>query len=241
MILRPSITFMDYQKRGAFNEAASWFISDFLIKTLAQQNKVSLFLSGGTTPRTIYKYLSHFALPWERVDIGLVDERWVNEDDSGSNTALIKRTLLQNNGRAARFTLMKSRHKTAKAAQCNLNKNYQPLLKQRSLAVLGMGPDGHTASWFPGADGLEDALNLQSKPAVQAITAIPSKVTGPYLERMTLTLSALLQCDQILLLISGSEKIQVLQHVLDTYDPAYPISHLLQVAGKRITIMALTS
>ena len=73
------------------------------------------------------------------------------------------------------------------------------------VAILGMGTDGHTASWFPHCQGLDRALASKG-PRVTNITANPSKVTGDYLDRMTLTLSAIKNARLILLLLTGDEK-----------------------------------
>ena len=71
--------------------------------------------------------------------------------------------------------------------------------------VLGLGSDGHTASWFPHAQGLGQALSEKAGP-VAAIRAAPSDVTGAHLDRLTLTLTALKNARLILMLISGQEK-----------------------------------
>jgi len=70
-----------------------------------------------------------------------------------------------------------------------------------------MGPDGHTASLFPHAQGLEHGLTTQQ--TVCAINAIESDVTGSITERMTLTLNAIANSKVVKLLISGEEKLEV--------------------------------
>ena len=196
----------------------------------------SLFLSGGSTPGPVYEALSKLDLPWDSVDVGLVDERWVDESDKGSNAALIRRTLLQGKGKVANFIPMKTADPSPQAGQSPIALMYKSLISTQSLAVLGMGTDGHICSWFPNSQGLDKAVDPKNKRYVQAITANKSKITGDYLDRMTLTLSALNKCKAVLLLISGDEKKRVFEDALNGAD--YPVSHLLKHSDNdRLTVL----
>lgn len=218
-----------------FNAAASDYMAAHLTELACSGGDVSLFLSGGSTPGPIYKALSNYPLAWDKVHTGLVDERWVDEQDKGSNAALIRKTFLQNRAANAHFTPMKTSHKTAEAARNICEASYSPLTKNKSLAVLGMGPDGHTASWFPNAQGTQQALDPKNTHTVQAIMAKPSVVTGTYLERMTMTLTGLLSCEALLLLIKGQKKLDI----LETANQDHPITALLNSASDKLTIMYL--
>ena len=78
-------------------------------------------------------------MPWEKVKIGLVDERWVDETDAGSNGAFIRKTLLQNHATKADFISMKTSHKTAIAGQMTVEGHYLKIPQPYSAVVLGMG------------------------------------------------------------------------------------------------------
>ena len=178
-----------------------------LEQALQQRSAATLLLSGGSTPAPLYRKLSQTALDWSRVDVALVDERWVDSEDASSNERLIRETLLQDAATAARFTGMKNNHLTPFSGEAECNLAYAKLPRPFDLCLLGMGPDGHTASLFPGARGLDDALN--KKLLCAAIHAQRSEVTGDNLERMTLTPWGLLQSRRLILLISGDEKWRV--------------------------------
>lgn len=219
--------------RANFEDCAAGVILSSLDDAIKSSGNASLFLSGGSTPGPIYEKLSATMFAWDSVKVGLVDERWVPETDAGSNAALIKRTLLQNEMKNTSFTPMKNRSKSAELGQAQAEENYKNLFNSPAIAVLGMGTDGHVCSWFPNAKGVEAAIDTHNLNVVQAITATPSKVTGAYLDRMTLTLSALERCQKILLLISGAEKKVVLDRAMNSSDSSLPVSHLLALAASK--------
>lgn len=223
----------------AFEAHAVDVITSHLREQLQNHDHAELFLSGGSTPGPIYHALSRQNLAWDKVLVGQVDERWVPLSDNGSNGALVRRTLLRNNAAPAQFIRMKSRHKTAKAGLESLEADYTSFQFKPAIAILGMGPDGHTAGWFPDSSGIGEALNPETSRRVVAIQAKPSPVTGSYLERITLTLSALRACNALLVLTKGADKLEVLQQAVTDRPDTLPISHLLNVAGHKMTCLHL--
>lgn len=221
------LAFKSLKSRDALYDAATRQIAAYVREELDARGTASLLLSGGSTPGPVYQNLSTIALGWKDVNIGLVDERWVDECDPGSNAALIRRTLLQNNAKPATFLPMKTLHETAAAGQKAVETSYSDLVNINSLAVLGMGTDGHVCSWFPQSQGLGSAVDPKNKHLVQAICAKKSPVTGDYLERMTLTLSALKKCKSVLLLISGNEKRDVIERAFESTSDDLPVSLIL--------------
>lgn len=178
-----------------------------LEKSLARQSTTTLLVSGGSTPAPLYRRLSGADLDWTNIDIALVDERWVKADDAASNERMLHETLLRDRAARARFTGMKNDAPTPAAGADACNREYARLSAPYALCLLGMGPDGHTASLFPNARGLGQAL--ASKRHCEAIRAQRSEVTGDNLERMTMTPWAILQARKLILLISGDDKWQV--------------------------------
>lgn len=232
----PSPKIIKFSSRARLVKTTTHHMAVHILQNARAGKASSLFLSGGSTPGPVYEALSHESLPWEQVKIGLVDERWVDETSAGSNAVLIRKTLLQNQAKSADFTPMKTTHKTPQDGQASVEQNYKPLLEARGLAILGMGTDGHVCSWFPNSDGLKGAINPKGRKAVQAIRAHKSKVTGEYLDRMTLTRAALTRCQSVLLLITGEEKLAVLNAALTGQNPDLPVTHLFGLSPESFTI-----
>lgn len=227
--------------REAVADVAVDMIASAVLDDVRNHGAATLMLSGGSTPKAAYAALSHIDLPWSNVSIGLVDDRWVDEDNAGSNAAMIRRTLLQNKGVAASFTPMKTPIKTGHDshvdAQGRVELAYAALPRPYSLVLLGMGPDGHTASWFPDAQGLDAALDRGNVNLVQAVTAHKSDVTGEYLDRMTLTLSAIATTRRAVLLITGTDKHAVFDSALNDPHSNSPIRRAIEALGDRLIVL----
>ncbi len=210
--------------------AADWI--ETRLRHAVESNGAAIFMgSGGSTPGPVYEALSVRDLDWSAVTVGLADERWVEEDHSGSNAALLKRTLLKNHAAVANFLTMKTGHDDPFDAVPALSPIYTPALSS-DLILLGMGPDAHTLSWFPDAKGLETAVDAGTASPVAAVEAQKSAVTGDNLLRMTLTLPCVAKAQHVLLLITGAEKRGVYQRA-----PAdAPVSIMRAAAGERLTV-----
>jgi 6-phosphogluconolactonase len=180
---------------------------------LAQRDRAQIALAGGTTPRATYTRLGQEHLPWERVDVLLGDERWVAADDPASNARLLRETLLaQEPGSHARLHPVPTHLATPEVGA----EAYAVLLGQLcsgtppcfDLVLLGLGDDGHTASLFPGTDALSERD--------RAVTV----GEGKGLPRITLTAPVLSAARQVIFLLSGADKRQALQRLLDPEEPA---------------------
>jgi 6-phosphogluconolactonase len=228
--------FKQFENKSAVISVATDMISEKLLLDCRANGQASLMLSGGSTPGPIYQNLAKRDLPWADIQVGLVDDRWVDEDDTGSNARLIRKTLLSDRAVNAQFFPMKTSHQSAHAAQKSLNEIYGNIVQPYSVTILGMGPDGHTASWFPEADGLSDALDPQNGQYVQSIIAKQSEVTGDYLERMTLTLAAVSKSSMALLLISGQTKLDVFESAASDANSEYPVRAVIDALGDRLTV-----
>lgn len=128
-----------------------------LENALFQHETVSFAVPGGTSPGPVFDVLCASDLDWSRVHVMLTDERWVPEDHARSNTRLIRERLLMGRAAKARFLpfYAPAAHPDEVLAEVTA-----PLVDELPLSVLllGMGGDMHTASLFPGAPGLAEAL-----------------------------------------------------------------------------------
>ena len=100
---RSRVHMHSYESQTQWTWGAAVAISSALACDLQQQARARLLLSGGSTPAPVYEALSKAPLDWERVDVALVDERWLLPDDPDSNSRLIRESLLRNNAAKARF------------------------------------------------------------------------------------------------------------------------------------------
>lgn len=214
-------------------KAAAAYIEQRLKARLDQSGRARLLVSGGSSPRPVYEALAQRDIGWSGVTVGLVDERWVDPHMDGSNAAFIEQTLLQGKARAARFIPMKTDHKSAKAASDTVSVAYAKAFNPADICIMGMGLDGHTASWFPQSPDLKAALNIDHQNIACAVDAAGCAVAGAYTERMSLTLPAVMASAEIILLIAGTAKREVLDsaRVKSVYDA--PVKALL-AAGPRL-------
>lgn len=203
-----------FENRSHLFTALTAECQDILSESLSKNGSATLFVSGGSTPAPLYEALSKSELAWKKVKVALVDERWVDQEHTASNEALVKRTLLINNAKAATFIGMKTADKHANKGQTEAESRYKSLPQPFTVAIVGMGNDGHTASLFPNADGLNKALAANSEQITAAINAKPSPVTGNITERLTLTLSGLLKCERLIILITGEDKLDVFEQAM---------------------------
>lgn len=186
-------------------------VAEALRQDLAQQERVLLVLSGGSTPIPFFQALAGQSLPWARVDITLADERWVDETHAASNAGLVRRYLLQGAAASARFISLVTDDETPEQGVEAVTRRIEALPWPASLAVLGMGADGHTASLFPDSRELE--LGLTTEAPVVAVRA-PSQP----LPRITLSAERLHQARRHFLHITGDDKRSVLARALSGDD-----------------------
>lgn len=183
-------------------------IANRLRDAIDKSGKASMAVSGGTTPRTMFQSLSRQDIQWHQVSLTLVDERWVGHDHADANARLVSEHLLQNCAASANWVGLKTEHEVPSAALALLSGILEPLLPF-DVVVLGMGEDGHTASFFPDAEDLSKAVAPEQGELLAAIES----PTASY-PRITLTLPVILAAAQIFVHISGDKKAAVLERAM---------------------------
>jgi len=225
-----------FASREAMVKTAAKQIADAVNAAVKTKGIASLMLSGGSSPRPVYEALSVMDLPWDKVTIGLVDDRWIERGEGGSNETFLDEILLKGPAQNAKFIGLKTRDINpaagVKASEARISAIEQPF----DVCVMGMGLDGHTASWFPNSKGLKEALDPNNPHSVIAIDARGCPVAGDHPDRITLTLSAVMASKQIILMIPGTGKSTVFNDsaIKSVYDA--PVK-ALRAAGERLTVI----
>lgn len=181
-------------------------------------------VSGGSSPKALFAHLrNNQSLDWSKVTIVLVDERWVPDTHADSNEMMVQENLLQDHAAKAEFIGWTSSADNLNGAVNKANARFKQLTLPFSVVILGMGVDGHTASWF--FDAPEYDVLIDTTQAAAVCAAQPDK--APH-ARLTLNYSALIQTRAMFLQINGKEKKDTLYKAFSGDDKhEYPISHLL--------------
>lgn len=222
--------FLSFPSRPAAEEALAAALEAGVRDAHAEGRRARIALSGGSSPEPAYRAFAAKQLDWSKVDIALVDDRWVDVDQAGSNQAMIQRAFAS----AIGVTIfgMKLPTSNPKLAQAELDGVYRAL-RPFDAIVLGMGPDAHTASWFPASPDLAACLDPQGPATVLGVDASLAPVAAPYPERMTVTLPVVGEAQQILILLFGADKKQILQQALDMPVTSAPIKAVIDATGAR--------
>jgi 6-phosphogluconolactonase len=213
----------DFPDRHALAEALADAAEAALAGALQARATAAIAVSGGTTPQNFFAALSARPLDWPRISVTLVDERWVDESSDRSNARLVRNHLLTGAAAAARFRPLYTGAPSPDASLRRLEEELADIFPF-DVAVLGMGDDGHTASFFPGGDQLSEAVDPNGGHRLCAMRA-----PGAGEPRITWTLAALLLSNSIYLHIEGAGKADVLQRAMqDGPVPEMPVRAILR-------------
>ncbi len=182
------------------------------------RGRFTVALSGGSTPRSLYTLLATKAsLPWDKIYFFFGDERHVPPDNPESNYRMAKESLLSKVPIPAENIFRvpaenPDAKQAAEAYQQTLRRFFDPApgsFPRFDLVLLGMGPDGHTASLFPGTKALQE----------NSCWVVSNWVEKFKTDRLTLTLPVLNNAAVVMFLVSGQDKAGVLKEVLEDSHP----------------------
>jgi 6-phosphogluconolactonase len=226
-----------------FSKKAAEFIISDIHNALDAGRVFSLVVSGGNSPRRTYELIARMSknnnVDWIRVHIFWGDERYVASESEYSNYRMVRELLLSavdipDENIHAMNTAYSN---PAEAAVCyrdeiqdffNVHQGYQKTgtIPSFDLVLLGMGPDGHTASIFP-----QDENFITDKAWVKEVVG---PVADPAVDRLTLTLSLINNARKVLFLVSKKGKEKVLEEILsaaDGGDLKYPAANVRSKSG----------
>ena len=189
-----------------------------LARTAANRGRVAICLTGGSSPKRLYQLLATESyrnrLPWHRVHWFIGDERFVPADDPLHNMSMARAAFL--NRCAPPQNIHPIPTTTADPASgaalyerelrsfygADVLDNVRPLF---DLVLMGVGPDGHTASLFPGDLALDETARW--------VVGVPKANVAPFVPRVTLTLPTLASCREMLFEVAGTDKRAILTRV----------------------------
>lgn len=187
-------------------------VAEALRAGLAQRGQALLVVSGGSTPVPFFEALSQAPLDWSRVSITLADERWVPPDHADSNERLVRAHLLRGLAAQARFVPLKNEESSVERGLPGIESTVAALPWPADAVVLGMGGDAHTASLFPRAPELAQALD-GTRPERCLAVGVPAAPNVP-VPRISLSRCALLDARWLALHVTGRAKWFVLEQAL---------------------------
>jgi 6-phosphogluconolactonase len=193
-----------------FVATAAATIAGIIQEASSGGNGCSIALCGGSTPAPVYQALALLPLPWGALNIFFGDERAVTPDSADSNYAMAARTLLNHVPlEPARIHRMAAERPDAAAAARDYE---QQLPAQLDLLLLGVGPDGHTASLFPGAPSTGERTRR-----VLAVASPPLPLQ-PQVSRMSITPPVIAAAKRIVTLVRGADKADIVRRILEGPD-----------------------
>jgi 6-phosphogluconolactonase len=186
-----------------------------LARIAANQDRVAVCLTGGSSPKQLYELLARDPyrgrIPWERVHWFIGDERFVPANDPLNNMAMARGIFLDQFAPAANIhpipTDTAGASESARRYERELQSFYganelDPARPLFDLVLMGVGPDGHTASLFPDDPALQETRRW--------VVGVPKAHVEPFVPRVTLTLRVLGSCREMLFEVAGSEKRAIL-------------------------------
>ncbi|MCA1714067.1 MAG: 6-phosphogluconolactonase [Gammaproteobacteria bacterium] len=218
----------------ALAEAVARHLHAACARAIEQRGEALLALAGGRTPLPLYRRLATHALPWSRVRVLPTDERCVPHGHAACNLDQVRTAFI-----AAQHVQLAGLTTPDGDPDRSLTHGLAMLARHRGAfdaVVLGMGDDGHTASLFPGAEGLSAALDPASTVDACRIDPDPLPPEAPY-PRITLTVARLLRTRVLHLVVTGADKRTIVQRAQASGDRLrYPVAAILHAPDTCVDI-----
>ena len=232
----PTLVQHEFQDPQACARALADLVEARVRAAVAERGVASLIVPGGSTPRLFFVELSKRSLPWKQVFVTLSDERWVENSHPDSNAAQLRHLLLQEAAKDANFIPLRREGVGLEESEGDIRERLGSMPRPFDLTLLGMGSDGHTASLFPHASGLEEALDL-SRESMSRVIHPRQDSPKAVLPRITLSLKLLLDTRDIALLFGGSAKRKTFEQALGSGGTSdMPVRAIFRHAGVPVQV-----
>ena len=190
-----------------------------IARVSANDGRIAICLTGGSSPKALYQLLAtepyRSRIPWDRVHWFIGDERFVPPGDPRNNMAMARKAFLDQCAPTSNVhpipTDLADPDASAERYARELKSFYgaeelSPARPLFDLVLMGVGPDGHTASLFPSYPAIDETARW--------VVGVPKAHVEPFVPRVTLTLPTLASCREMLFEIAGAEKRAILTRVL---------------------------
>jgi 6-phosphogluconolactonase len=233
--------YVDASPEAASRRAAQYFV-DGIRAAAGARGKARIAISGGNTPKHTFELLADPSaqyreqIPWENLELYWVDERCVPPDHADSNYRMTREALLDKvpltDKQIFRIQGELDPEEAAAKYEFDIRQSFRlegAELPSFDLVLLGMGPDGHTASLFPHTQGLQEIMRIA------IANHVPQQKDS---WRITLTWPVIDRARDVFFLIEGADKVAALKQVFrGPYDPETYPSQLIRPASHRITLL----
>ena len=208
------------------------FVSGLLVD--AAKAAGHIVLTGGSTPKLAYEMASRADVNWSDATIWFSDERCVPPESGLSNYRMANEALLGRLNKGVRPSVMRMEGELGPEAG---SASYEALVREHlggeprwDLLLLGVGPDAHCASLFPGKPEVEERRRL--------VTGVELAGMEPQVPRISLTLPALNSARRTVFLVTGADKAQAVVRAFgDPKDPSSPAAHVRPGAGEFLVVL----
>ena len=190
-------------------------------------------LTGGSTPKLAYEMASRAGADWSRATIWFSDERCVDPESGLANVRMAADSLLGRLNRDVRPRVFRMEGELGPDAGAAA---YEAVVREHmgaeprwNLLLLGLGPDAHCASLFPGKPEVEERRRL--------VTGVELAGMEPQVPRISLTLPALNSARRVVFLVTGKDKADAVRRAFEENDPSSPASFVRPPAGELIVVL----